>query len=256
MEKQPLLKNKIALITGAGSGIGKASAFLFAREGATVIVADIDATNGQQTADEIGGETIFIQTDVSKKDDIENLVSQIIEKHQRLDCAFNNAGLDGPPAPIIECPEKDWNKIVDINLKGTFFLMKYEIEAMLKQAPETRNCSIVNMSSVYGILGRANRGAYNASRHGIIGLTKTAALEYAARGIRVNAMAPGGIDTPVIERSTKGDAAKKDEYHKMHPIGRLGKPEEIAEAALWLCSEKSSFVVGHTLVADGGFSIQ
>ncbi|MCK4797920.1 MAG: SDR family oxidoreductase [Spirochaetes bacterium] len=250
-----ILKKKIALITGGGSGIGRASALLFAQEGAKVIVANRRIEKGEETVNmikEAGGEAIYIQTDVSKGNNVETLINKIINKYDRLDCAFNCGGIDGKPAPIVECEEEDWDEIIDINLKGTFLLMKYEIRQMLKQGYG----SIVNMTSICGIIARPRRCAYNASRHGVIGLTKTAALEYAKKGIRVNAVGPGSIRTDIYVRSTKGDPEKEKKYAEAHPIGRVGEPSEVAEAALWLCSDKASFVVGHTLMVDGGFIVQ
>ncbi len=250
-----LLEGKVALITGGGSGIGRAAAVLFSNEGATVIVANRKAENGHETVrmiKEAGGEATYIQTDVSKKKDIETLLSAIVQKYGRLDCAFNNGGIDGKPAPIVDCEEEDWDEIININMKGTFLLMKYEIRQMLKQG----HGSIVNMSSICGVVARPNRCAYTASRHGIVGLTKTAALEYSSRGIRINAVSPGSIRTDIFYRSTKGNPEKEKMYAQVHPIGRIGEPEEVAHAALWLCSDASSFVAGHSLFVDGGFTIQ
>lgn len=250
-----LLKDKIALITGAGSGIGRASAILFAREGAKVIVANRRIEKGEETVKLIcdeGNEAIFIQTDVSKKDDVKILIEKIVERYKRLDCAFNCGGIGGNPAEIVDCKEEDWDEIIDINLKGTYFLMKYEIRQMLKHGKG----AVVNMSSVGGVVGRVKRGAYIATRHGVTGLTKTAAIEYSKHGIRVNAVGPASIRTDIYYNSTKGDPDKEKLYASLHPIGRIGEPEEVAEAALWLCSDRSSFVMGHTLLVDGGATIQ
>jgi NAD(P)-dependent dehydrogenase (short-subunit alcohol dehydrogenase family) len=249
------MKGKIALITGGGSGIGRAAALLFAREGATVVVANRRVENGNETVRLIGdegGEAIFIQADISKKDDVQSLITSIIERYGKLDYAFNNGGVDGKPAAIVDCEEEDWDYIVDINLKGTFLLMKYEIRQMLKQGYG----SIVNMSSICGTVARPNRCAYTASRHGIEGLTKVAAIEYSSKGIRINAVAPGSIRTDIFYRSTKGNPEKEKYYASGHPIGRVGEPEEAAQAALWLCSDAASFVIGHTLMVDGGFTKQ
>lgn len=250
-----ILDGKIVLVTGAGSGIGRAAAVLFANEGAKVIVANRRIENGNETVEMIqnaGGEAIFIQTDVSKKEQVEILISTIIKKYGRLDCAFNNGGVDGKPASIVDCEEEDWDMIIDINLKGTFLLLKYEIKQMLFQGYG----SIVNMSSICGTIARPNRCAYNASRHGVDGLTKTAAIEYSNKGIRVNAVAPGSIRTDIFYRSTKGNPEKEKIYAEGHPIGRIGEPEEVAAAALWLCSDAASFVTGSILYVDGGVTKQ
>lgn len=249
-----ILEGKTALITGGGSGIGRAAAILFANEGAKVVVANRRLKNGDETVAMIrkaGGEAIFIQTDVSKREQVENLVATIIQKYGRLDCAFNNGGIDGKPAAIVECEEEDWDTIIDINLKGTFLLMKSEIRQMLSQGTG----AIVNMSSICATNVRPNRCAYNASRYGVEGLTKTAALEYSSKGIRVNAVAPGSIRTDIFYRSTKGNPEKEKLYLQGHPIGRIGEPEEVAAAALWLCSDAASFVTGTILMVDGGATI-
>lgn len=250
-----VLDGKIVLVTGGGSGIGRAAALLFANEGARVVIANRRIEAGNETVNMVkksGGEAIFIQTDVSNKSQVKELIELIVEKYGRLDCAFNNAGIDGKPAPIIDCKEEDWDEIIDINLKGTFLLMKYEIRQMLTQGYG----SIVNMSSICGTIARPNRCAYIASRHGIEGLTKTAALEYSGKGIRINAVAPGSIRTDIFYRSIKGNPDKEQFYLKRHPIGRIGEPEEVASAALWLCSEAASFVTGSIIMIDGGASTQ
>ncbi len=250
-----MFDGKIVLVTGGGSGIGRAAAILFAKEGAKVVVANRRIDNGNETVEMIkrnGGEALFIQTDVSQREQVEHLVSTIVQRYGRLDSAFNNGGVDGKPASIVDCAEEDWDQIIDINLKGTFLLLKYEIQQMLKQG----HGSIVNMSSVFGTLGRRNRCAYNASRHGVEGLTKTAALEYSNQGIRINAVAPGSIRTDIFHRSTKGDPEKEKVYADGHPIGRIGEPEEVAAAALWLCSDAASFVTGSILLVDGGATKQ
>jgi NAD(P)-dependent dehydrogenase (short-subunit alcohol dehydrogenase family) len=250
-----LLEEKVVLITGGGSGIGRAAAILFASEGAKVIIANRRIETGIETVNMIkksGGEAIFIQTDVSKKKQVENLIATIVEKFGSLDCAFNNAGIDGKPAPIVDCEEEDWDEIININLKGTFLLMKYEIRQMLTQGYG----SIVNMSSICSTIARPNRCAYIASRHGIEGLTKTAALEYSGKGIRINAVAPGSIRTDIFYRSVKGNPDKEKFYLNRHPIGRIGEPEEVASAALWLCSNAASFVTGSIMLVDGGASTQ
>lgn len=249
------MDGKIALITGGGSGIGRAAAVLFAKEGAKIVVANRRIENGTETVEMIkkaGGEAIFVQTDISQKIQVEHLIATIVKCYGRLDCAFNNGGIDGKPAPIADCEEEDWDAIIDINLKGTFFLMKYEIQQMLTQGYG----SIVNMSSICGTIARPYRCAYTASRHGIEGLTKTAALEYSNQGIRVNAVAPGSIKTDIFIRSIQGNPDKEKVYTQGHPIGRIGRPEEVASAALWLCSDAASFVTGSILTVDGGATKQ
>lgn len=247
-----LFKNKICLITGGGTGVGRATAIKFAQEGAHVVIANRRLDKGEEvlnTLKGMGKEASFIQTDISKEEQVKRLVDEINRRYGGLDCAFNCAGMDGKKASIIECDESNWNEIIDTNLKGTFFLLKHEIKLMLDKKI---NGTIVNMSSVNAFLGRLNRCAYNASRAAIISLTKTAAMEYIREGIRVNAIAPAAIRTDIFERMTDGNEEIKAYYAKGHPIGRIAEADEIAEAALWLCSDKSSFVVGQTLIIDGG----
>ena len=249
-----LIKDKICLITGGGTGVGRVAAIKFAQEGAIVVIANRRIDKGEEVLKiikDMGNKAFFVQTDISKEKQVEKLIDEIINKYGRLDCAFNCAGIDGKKASIVQCDESSWDEIMNINLKGTFFLLKYEIKAML----ENREGTIVNMSSVNGFLGRINRCAYNASRAAIISLTKTAAMEYIKNGIRVNAIAPAAIDTDIFERMTDGNDEIKANYAKKHPIGRIAEPDEIAEAALWLCSNKSAFVVGQTLIIDGGVLI-
>jgi NAD(P)-dependent dehydrogenase (short-subunit alcohol dehydrogenase family) len=246
-----LLKDKICLITGGGTGVGRKAAIKFAQESAVVVIANRRIDKGEEVykmVKDMGGKALFVQTDISQEKQVEKLIDEIIKQYGRLDCAFNCAGIDGKKASIVECDESNWDEVMDINLKGTFFLLKYEIKAMLKN----NEGAIVNMSSVNGFLGRINRCAYNASRAAIISLTKTAAMECIKNGIRVNAIAPAAIETDIFERMTGGNDEIKAYYAKGHPIGRIAKPDEIAEAALWLCSDKSHFVVGQTLIIDGG----
>jgi A-factor type gamma-butyrolactone 1'-reductase (1S-forming) len=250
-----LLEGKIALITGGGSGIGRAAAILFAKEGARVAIGGRRHYECEQTVELIkkeGGSAFCMSVDVSIKEDVRNFIEKTISVYGRLDCAFNNAGIDGKKAPLIELDEREWDEIVDINLKGTFLLMKYEIKGMLEQG----GGSIVNMASVCSFIARPDRCAYNASRHGVLGLTRSAALEVAHKGIRVNAVAPGSTRTDIFSRSTKGNPILEKSYADAHPVKRIAEPIEIAEAALWLCSDRSSFVIGHTLLVDGGLTIQ
>lgn len=245
------LDGKVAIVTGAASGIGRASAQAFAREGAKVVVADVTVQGGEETIQLIkdaGGEATFVKADVSKATEVEELIERTVKEHGRLDCAFNNAGIEGAQAPTHECTEENWDRTIAINLKGVWLCMRYEIPRMLERG----GGSIVNCSSVAGVIGFPNLPAYCASKGGINQLTRTAALEYATSGIRVNAICPGVIDTPMVKRFTADNAEAQAGFLTMEPVGRLGKPEEIAEAALWLCSDDASFVTGHPLVVDGG----
>ena len=249
------LEGKTALVTGGGSGIGRASAQAFAREGAKVAVADIAVAGGEETVrmiEEAGGEAIFVKTDVSKGAEVEALVSRAVDTWGRLDCAHNNAGIAEPRVATADLSEELWDRIIDVNLKGVWLCMKYEIIQMLKQG----GGAIVNTSSVVGLSGVRLQPAYVASKHGEIGLTRTAALEYAKAGIRVNAVCPGAILTPALKWYIGNNPEFEQQLIAQHPIGRLGTPEEIAEAVVWLCSDAASFVTGHTLVADGGVLAQ
>ncbi len=246
--------NQVAIVTGGGSGIGRAAALQLAREGARVVIANRRDATGEETAAMIGqagGYACFIQTDVSDEDQVEHLIRETVDRYGGLDLAFNCAGFDGERQPIQETTPDAWDRIMDINLKGTYLLVRHEVEQMTRQG----GGAIVNMTSVYGLLGRPGRSAYNASRAGIINFTKTAALEYIKAGVRINAVAPGATRTELFDRMTDGaDAKQIAQYERMHPIGRIAEPEEIAEVALWLLSERASFVVGQTIVADGGIS--
>jgi NAD(P)-dependent dehydrogenase (short-subunit alcohol dehydrogenase family) len=251
------VEGKVALVTGGASGIGRATALTFAREGAKLIIADMNADGGQQTVHMItenGGEAIFVQTDVTQATAVEALISKAVEIYGRLDCAHNNAGIAGRiRAPLHECPEDVWDQVLDINLKGVWLCMKYEIIQMLTQGGGT----IVNTASIMGLVGSwSGTAAYNASKHGVVGLTKTASLEYARAGIRVNAVCPGYIRTPLIEHALQSRPEMEDQILVRHPVGRMGRPEEIAEAVVWLCSDAASFVTGHTMTVDGGYVAQ
>src|SRR6056297_2936935 len=253
MSKQE--QTKVAIVTGGSAGIGRATALAFARNGRKVAVADINVEEGQKTVDMIkdeGYEAFFIKTDVGKHDQVKAMVEKTVEKYGRLDCAFNNAGIEGEQAPTADCSVENWQRVIDINLNGVWYSMKYEIPEMLK----TGGGSIVNMASVAGRVGFVNIPAYTASKHAVNGLTKTAALEYAQQNIRVNAVCPGIIKTKMIDRFTGGTEEGKEQMKSMEPIGRMGEPEEVADAVMYLCSEKASFVTGHPLVVDGGFVAQ
>ncbi|MDM7998860.1 MAG: SDR family oxidoreductase [Dehalococcoidia bacterium] len=244
-------EGKVALVTGGASGIGRATCLAFAREGAKVVVDDIQADAGEETVRLIrnaGGEAIFAKADVSKAPEVESLVEKAVDTYGRLDCAFNNAGVGEPLRRIHKTSEDNWDRVMATNLKGVYLCMKYELSVMLKQGKGT----IVNTSSLAGIKGLSGQAAYVASKHGVLGLTKAAALEYATSGIRINAVCPGVINTPLIAPNMKERPQMEKVYVDMEPIGRLGQPEEIAAAVLWLCSEEASFVVGACFPVDGG----
>lgn len=248
-------ENKIALVTGGAVGIGKSTAIAFAKEGAAVVIADVLDDDGANTVNEIkasGGKALFIHSDMGEPDDIKALFEQIDSEYGQLDYAFNNAGVEGQQALTGDSTLENWNKVININLRGVYLCMKYEIPLMLKK----EGGSIVNCSSVAGVVGYPSIPAYAASKHGVVGLTKTAALEYAQQGIRVNSVNPGVIHTAMIDRFIESNPAMEAAFAESEPIGRMGEPIEIAEAVLWLCSDKASFVTGHTLVVDGGFVAQ
>ncbi|RZS95449.1 SDR family NAD(P)-dependent oxidoreductase [Cecembia calidifontis] len=243
------LDQKVAIITGGGSGIGKAISLLYSSEGAKIVVSDIDEKGGQETIAEIiakGGEAIFVKADTSKPEDNKNVVEKAVEKFGRLDIAVNNAGIGGPLAPTGEYPIDGWDKTIAINLSGVFYGMRYQIPAMLKSG----GGSIVNVASILGKVGTPNSPAYVASKHGVIGLTETAALEYAQQNIRINSIGPGYIMTPLLKSL---DDATMKALVGLHPLGRLGTSEEVAELALWLNSDKASFVTGAYYNVDGGY---
>lgn len=244
-------ENKAALVTGGGSGIGRATAAAFAREGAKVVVADVVEDIGNETVQIIkqaGGEAFFVKTDVTQPIEVEAMVKKAVDTYGRLDCAFNNAGIGGEIASIDKSSEEIWDRVIAINLKGVWLCMKYEVPYMLNQG----GGAIVNTASVAGLIGFPAQSAYVASKHGVVGLTKSAALDYARSGIRVNAICPGVIRTPMIGRRLDAKPQREAWYVAMEPIGRLGEPEEIAEAVVWLCSDAASFVTGHPMAVDGG----
>jgi NAD(P)-dependent dehydrogenase (short-subunit alcohol dehydrogenase family) len=247
------MEGKVALVTGGGSGIGRAAALAFVRKGAKVVVVDVFEKGGNETIHiikEAGSDAIFLKCDVSKAVEVETMVNKAVETYGRLDYAFNNAGIAGPFTPLADYPEESWNQVININLTGVWLCMKYEIRQMLKQG----NGTIVNTSSVAGLVGGPRASAYAAAKHGVIGLTKTAALEYAKAGIRVNAVCPGAIRTPLLERTF----AKYPEHEKLcmevQPLSRIAEPDEVAEAVVWLCSEAASFITGHAMPVDGGWT--
>lgn len=246
------LDGKVAVVTGGTSGIGRDTSVLLAKAGAKVVVAGRREAEGEETIAKIraeGADGIFVKTDVSKASDVQSLVQKAVDQFGHLDIAFNNAGIEGAVSPIIRQSEEDFDRTISINLKGVWLCLKYEIRQMLKQG---NGGAIVNMASVLGMVGSAGVSAYSASKHGVIGLTKTAALENAKAGIRVNAVSPGFVETPMSERTLRVPAARKY-IVGCHPIGRLGKPTEIAEAVVWMCSDHASFMTGQSLILDGGF---
>jgi NAD(P)-dependent dehydrogenase (short-subunit alcohol dehydrogenase family) len=248
-------KERVALITGASSGIGKATALAFAREGNRVVLGDV-SPEGEAVVKEIerlyGTPAVFLRCDVSNNSDVERLVQTAVNRFGRVDYAFNNAGIEGVQATTAECTEENWQRTIDVNLKGVWLCMKHEIPVMLKQGKG----SIVNCASIAGMVGFPNIPAYVASKHGIIGLTQNAALEYAKQGIRINAVCPGVIDTPMVQRFTGNLPQNIKAMEAAEPVGRLGKPEEIADAVIWLSSDRASFVTGHSLAVDGGWTAQ
>lgn len=246
------LEDKVGLVTGGTSGIGRETAVLFAKAGVKVAVAGRREQEGERTIETInaaGGEGLFVKTDISKASDVEALVQKVVERFGRLDLAFNNAGVEGVWAPLTQQTEEDFDRTIDVNLKGVWLCLKYEIQQMLKQG---EGGSIVNMASIMGLVGSAGSAAYSASKHGVIGLTQSAALENAKRRIRVNAVCPGFVETPMADRTLRVSTVHKYVV-SCHPVGRLGNPAEIAEAVVWMCSDRASFMTGQSLVLDGGF---
>ncbi|MDR0794429.1 MAG: SDR family oxidoreductase [Chitinophagaceae bacterium] len=240
---------KVAIVTGAGSGIGEACALLFAQKGAQVVVSDINEAAGTAVVEKIlqsDGDAYFIKADVSKPEDAENLTAETIRQYGRLDVAVNNAGIGGESNPIADMSVQGWDKIIAVNLSSLFYCMKYQIPAMLKNGKG----AIVNMASILGQVGFLNSAGYVAAKHGVVGLTQNAALEYSAQGLRINAVGPGFIDTPLL---TALDAEVKKALVDLHPIGRLGKSEEVAELVVWLSSDKASFVTGSYYPIDGAY---
>jgi NAD(P)-dependent dehydrogenase (short-subunit alcohol dehydrogenase family) len=245
------LQGKVGIVTGGTSGIGRDSAVLFAKAGAKVVVAGRRESEGKETMDLVraaGGDGLFVKTDVSRASEVQALVRKTVEEFGRVDVAFNNAGIEGSWSAIAEQSEDEWDRVIDINLKGVWLCLKYEIQQMLQQGG---GGAIVNMASVAGLMGAAGAAAYCASKHGVIALTKSAALENARSGIRVNVVCPAVIETPMGERLWGAPEAKKFALG-LHPIGRFGTPREIAEAVVWMCSDRASFMTGQSLVLDGG----
>lgn len=246
---------KVALVTGGGSGIGRATAIAFAREGAKVVIGNRNSEAGEAVVKEIqdaGGEASFLRTDVSVEEDVKALVDLAASKYGRLDVAFNNAGIGGDAGPMADQTSENFDQVMGINVKGVWLSMKYQIKQMLLSG----GGAIVNNSSVGGLLGFPGIGIYSASKHAVMGLTKSAALEYSAHGVRVNAVNPAVIRTPMADGLALGRKVDVDDFGAMHPIGRIGEPHEVADAVLWLCSDKASFVTGTATCVDGGYTVQ
>ena len=243
----------VVLVTGAGSGIGRATALAFAREGWSVVVSDADEDSNDETArrvQDMGGNVLAVTANVSHPPHLERLFGDTEAAFGRLDAACNNAGIEGEQARTAECTEDNWDRVLTVNLKGTWLCMRHEIPLL----QEAGGGSIVNVSSVAGVVGSPGLPAYVASKHGMNGLTRTAALEYAEDNIRVNAVCPGAIETPMIDRVTQNDPARREQLEAMHPLGRMGTPDEAADAIRWLCSDAASFVTGHVMPVDGGYT--
>ena len=245
---------KAAFVTGAGSGIGRATALAFAARGAAVAVVDVSGAACRDVADEIvraGGHAIGLTCDVTVSSDVQTALRQTIDAFGRLDFAFNNAGIEQPPTPLADISEEQWERVLDVDLCGIFLCMKYEIPLILAAG----GGAIVNTSSGAGVKGFAGGGAYGAAKHGVIGLTRCAALDYAAAGIRINAICPGIIETPMMDRFSGGTPEGRERVIDQEPVGRMGRPDEIASAVMWLCSDGAAFTVGHALVVDGGQTV-
>jgi len=254
-----ILSGKVALVTGSGAGIGRAAALKFAEEGAKVIVSDVDTVGGNETVvlvQQKGGDATFTRADVAKAADVEALIAKAVDRYGRLDCACNNAGIEGKIVPLVEQSEDNFDRVMSVNAKGTFLCLKYEIEHMLKNG----GGAIVNLSSVAGLIGFPGLSPYVASKHAINGMTKNAALEYAKHGIRVNSICPGGIETRMLDslvtQATAGKLSTREMMEPLHPIGRIGRPSEVAELIVWLCSPRASFVTGANIPIDGGYVAQ
>ncbi len=245
---------KVAFVTGAANGIGRAAALAFAREGAGVTVADVSEQGLQETArliEQAGGRALAVRCDVSREEDVRAALDKTAEAFGRLDFAFNNAGVEQPLKPAADLTEQEWDRIVSIDLRGVFLCMKHEIPLMLRHG----GGAIVNTSSGAGVKGIAGQAAYCAAKYGVVGLTKAAALDYAKADIRINAVCPGIIETPMMDRFSGGTPEGRERVIAQEPVGRMGKPEEIAASVLWLCSDAAAFVVGHAMVVDGGQTV-
>jgi NAD(P)-dependent dehydrogenase (short-subunit alcohol dehydrogenase family) len=248
-----ILDGKVAIITGAASGIGRATSLIFAREGAKLLLVDMQVEGGNETLKMVrdaGADATFLKVDVAKPADTAAMVAQAVKSYGRLDCAFNNAGIDGQPGRIHECTEENWNRVLSINLTGVWLCMKAEITQLLAQ---NQGGAIVNTSSDAGLIGVSGMPAYVAAKHGVAGLTKAAALEYGRHNIRVNAVCPGPIRTPMLGKLLKARPGSEDKMARAEPLKRLGEPSEIGEAVAWLCSDRASYVHGLPMPVDGGY---
>jgi NAD(P)-dependent dehydrogenase (short-subunit alcohol dehydrogenase family) len=244
---------KVALVTGAANGIGRATALAFGRAGAHVVVADTSVDGGHATAAMIvenGGKALFVNTNVTRASEVEALIEKTVATYGRLDCAFNNAGIEEECLPLADADDALFDRIMNVNVKGTWLCMKYEIRQMIKQGGGV----IVNTASLAGLVGSPSQSIYTASKHAVIGLTKAAAIEYGRHGIRINSVCPGMVNTQMLARALEREPQREKKLRNVHPIGRFAEPSEIADAALWLCSDQSSFVNGHQLAVDGGLT--
>jgi len=250
---EQIFKNKVALITGSSYGIGKATAIAFAQRGAKVVLSDWkDDVDTLDAIHQKGGEAVFVKCDVSHETEVKSLLESTIKHFGRLDFAFNNAGIEGVSGPAPDCTKDNWDNVIGINLTGAWLCMKYQIPVMLNQGKGV----IINNASIAGLVGFQGTPAYVASKHGLVGLTKNVALDYAKQGIRVNAVCPGVIQTPMIGRFTNGDEKALEQLLAGKPMGRIGQPEEIAQTVVFLCSEAASFITGQAIAVDGGWTVQ
>lgn len=250
----PRFEGKVALITGGGTGIGRTTALAFARDGAKVVIGNRNTERGQAVADEIrkaGGEALFVRTDVTREADVKALVEAALKAFGRIDAAFNNSGIEGTMGPLVEQTEANYRQVMDINVLGVLLCMKHQIPQMVKQG----GGAIVNNASIAASVGMPGGSVYMASKHAVLGMSRCAALEVARSGVRINVVSPAAIETEMFERFTGRDADRQRQFAESHPIGRVGSTAEIATAVLWLCSDEASFVVGHDLRVDGGYTV-
>lgn len=253
VQQEKTFEGKVAMVTGAAGGIGRATALAFGRAGACVVVADMSVDGGHATAAmivEAGGKALFVQTNVTRASEVEALIDKTVSYYGKLDCAFNNAGIEEEHLNLADTDEALFDRIINVNVKGAWLCMKYQLRQMVKQG----NGAIVNTASVAGLVGAPTQAIYAASKHAVVGMTKTAAAEYGRSGIRVNSVCPGVINTPMLARALERDPSRQKTLRNLHPIGRFGEASEIADAALWLCSDQASFVTGHQLTVDGGLT--